>query len=183
MVRSKKQFRAAKAAGNSGSSFPRIQRIAGLFLLSLIQASFILPFAGYVSAEADSKEPFEHDVRLNFTPGLPGEVTLGYPNSDLKKTRVMLTVDGKLLVAAMQPMGPGKFHAIFPSPSENLRYRFQFISTKGKAILSKEYSVRANCVPTEQSALVTQAIDLDQDIIRLNYLNKALSGLEEKDGE
>ncbi|MFN8388736.1 MAG: hypothetical protein U0136_00435 [Bdellovibrionota bacterium] len=129
-------------------------------------------------APADADETFEQEVHFNFTPGLTGELELNHPDLHIERVRALLTIDDRLLVIPLQSLGSGKFRGVFPTPSKQFRYQYQFFRDNHEVSLSNRYSVEQGCGPDfEARGAVGEAIELDQEIERLRASEKLVAGL------
>ena len=144
------------------------------------------------SASADELK-VDHTITLAITPDLPGKIEVRPASTDVTAIRALLVIDGKLHRISLQNNpSTGSFIGMFPSPWKRIEYRLQLATTGAGVQLSANYTAEQSCrnsallaetiktrgkLSAAREALLKEAILLDDDIRRLNYVERVVAEL------
>lgn len=141
---------------------------------------------------ATKSRKIEERLTLAATPDLPGtmHIDLG-PDARGVPVRVLAIVDERLLAAPFHRVGDHSFEASFPSPWKSLEYQIQVRGNDGRTALSEREAAKVECrstnqlvtrlqkqpVEAEREKLLREAVLLDDDIRRIEWIAKRLRSL------
>ena len=133
----------------------------------------------------------EHTVTFAVTPDLPATIEVTPGADEITAVRALLVIDGKLQRISLKREG-ASFRGTFPSPWKRMEYRIQLATANVGVQLSPTYVADQRCrnssllaersrtakLSGPREALLKEAILLDDDIRRLNYVEGVVSGME-----
>lgn len=143
-----------------------------------------------VEALAASQFAVDHSVTFAVTPDLPGVIEVSPRVNEVTAVRALLVIDGKLHRISLKREGE-LFRGTFPSPWKRMEYRLQLATANAGVQLSPNFVAEQNCrnssllagqsgkakLSAAREALLKEAILLDDDIRRLNYVEGVISGM------
>ena len=179
-----KRFQARKAPGAR----------AKLFFAAPILYVLLAFHAVITPSLANAEEIFvDHTLTFALTPDLPGLLEVRPGDDKVTAVRGLLVIDGKLHRIHLQRGENGSFKGAFPSPWKRLEYRIQLATEDRGVLLSANLTAEQSCrnsaklaaqshgkLKPGREALLKEAILLDDDIRRLNYVATVIDGLKSK---
>lgn len=163
-------------------------RVNFIHTVRLCAAVLLSALVGVFPVSAD-EFAVDHTITFAITPDLPGVIEVKPSAENITAVRALLVIDGKLQRILLKREGE-LFRGTFPSPWKRMEYRIQVATTDIGVQLSPNYVADQHCrnssllaeqsrtakLNTVREALLKEAILLDDDIRRLNYVAAAVGG-------